>query len=71
MGVIDKEHLGKMQCYLQGLLKANQDRPWARGAVFNGSDVVFFQATRSMREEDPVEFHLHTPLSMDTGRRNT
>ena len=70
MGVIDNAHLGKMQCYLRELLEANPDRPWARGAVFNGSDVVFFQATRSKREEDPVEFQLHSPLSMDTGRRN-
>jgi hypothetical protein len=70
VGAIDKEHLGKMQYYLRELLKANPDRPWARGAVFNGSDVVFFQATRSTKEEDPVEFQMHKPLSMDTGMKD-
>ena len=71
MGPIDKEHLGKMQCYLRELLEANPDRPWARGAVFNVSDVVFFQAIRSTSQEAPVEFQMHKPLSMDTGMRIT
>ena len=67
--VIDKAHQGKMQCYLRELLDANLDRPWARGAVFNGSDLVFFQATRSKSVDGTVDFQVHRPLSMDTGRR--
>ena len=68
MGSIDKSHQGKIESYLEELLDANVDRPWARGAVFNGSDVVFFQATRTRERDRPVEYQMYMPLSMDTGR---
>ena len=35
-----------MEAYLSSLLDLNPDRHMAKGAVFNGADIVMFKATR-------------------------
>ena len=39
-----------MEAYLSSLLDMNPDRHMAKGAVFNGADIVMFEATRSKSE---------------------
>ena len=63
--MIDKGHKGKMESYLLSLMNANPGRHVAKGAVFNGADVVLFKATRAQGE---LQLHESLELSMGAGR---
>ena len=54
-----------MESYLQQLLDANPERHMAKGMVFNGSDAVLFQATRS--QEEGARAYESPELSMEAG----
>lgn len=51
VGKIDSAHKGKMENYLKALLFTNPARHVAKGAVFNGAEVVLVQANRTPEGE--------------------
>lgn len=65
VGDIDSEHKGKLECCLIDLLEATPGRCFAKGAVFNGAEVVLYEARRN---EDGKVFLYESPMvSMATG----
>ena len=55
-----------MEAYLTSLLNMNPDRHMAKGAVFNGADIVMFEATRT--ESEGVQHLESHEMTMAAGK---
>ena len=66
VGTIDNAHKGRMEAYLTSLLNMNPDRHMAKGAVFNGADIVMFEATRT--ESEGVQHLESHEMTMAAGK---
>ena len=57
VGTIDTAHKGKVESYMLSLLANNPDRPFVKGAVFNGAEVVLHMAVREEKGTQLFESH--------------
>ena len=58
---LDNTHKGRVLFYLEKLLEANPERPWAEAALTNLEQVVFF---RAQRRDGDIEYFETLPYQL-------